>query len=219
MAIAYFRIMRYFTDEVHTYLLVVLYEGIFFMKKNINRKLVTNVSDTLVHNKMVHHMLSLLEQQEELENRSIIILCIGSDRYIGDALGPLVGSYLEEKTQCIVYGSLENPVHAGNLVEIIRIIEEQYYEPIIIAVDACLGNKNEIGNLEIWEGGVEAGIAVGNKLPPVGDISIIGVVNSSGYVGYLDLQSTPLSTVMRLSKCIGRVLEDAVNTIRVNNAV
>lgn len=189
------------------------------MKKNFNGKLVTNVNDASVHNKMYHHMMYLLEQQEELQKRAIVILCIGSDRYIGDALGPLVGSYLAENTQCIVYGSLENPVHAGNLVEVIHSIEEQYVQPIIIAVDACLGNNNEIGNLEIWEGGLEAGIAVGNKLPSVGSISIIGVVNSSGFVGYLDLQSTPLSIVMRLSKCIGRALEDTINTVRVNSAV
>jgi putative sporulation protein YyaC len=189
------------------------------MKKNIAGKLVTNVNDTFVHNKMYHHMLLLLEKQEELHKRVIVILCIGSDRYIGDALGPLVGSYLEENTQYIVYGSLDKPVHAGNLVDIIHIIKDKYARPIIIAVDACLGNNDEIGNLEIWEGGLEAGIAVGNKLPSVGDISIIGVVNSSGFVGYLDLQSTPLSIVMRLSKCISRALEDAVNTVQVNSAV
>jgi len=189
------------------------------MKKYIDRKLVTNVNDALVHNKMYQYMLSLLEQQEELQKRPIIILCIGSDRYIGDALGPLVGSYLKENTPFIVYGSLENPVHAGNLVEVIQIIKEHHHQPIIIAVDACLGNHNEIGNLEIWEGGLEAGIAVGNKLPSVGNISIIGVVNSSGVLGYLDLQSTPLSIVMRLSRCIGRALEEAINTLQVNSAV
>lgn len=187
------------------------------MKKNIARKLVTNVNDPLVHNKIYHYIVSLLERQEELYKRSTIILCIGSDRYIGDALGPLVGSYLEENAQCRVYGSLDKPVHAGNLVEVVDVITKQYHQPVIIAIDACLGKNNEIGNIEIWEGGLEAGIAVGNKLPYVGNISIVGVVNASGVMGYLDLQSTPLSIVMRLSKCIGRAVGAALNIVLVNN--
>lgn len=183
------------------------------MKKKNAEKLVVNVNDLVVYHKMYHYMVNVLGQQEELYSRKIIILCIGSDRYIGDALGPLVGSYLEENKKCIVYGNLDKPVHAGNLVEVIQSIKEQYHDPIIIAVDACLGKKDEIGNIEVWEGALEAGIAVGNKLPYIGTISIIGVVNSSGYLGYLDLQSTPLSIVMKLSKCIGRVLGDVVNSI------
>jgi putative sporulation protein YyaC len=186
------------------------------MKKIIDGKLVTNVNDALAHKKIYHHMLSLLERQEELQKRSIIILCIGSDRYIGDALGPLVGSYLKENARCTVYGSLDKPVHAGNLVKVVHMITEQYHQPIIIAIDACLGKNHEIGNIEIWEGGLEAGIAVGNKLPYVGNISIIGVVNASGFMGYLDLQSTPLSIVMRISKCIGRAVGDAVNIVQVD---
>jgi putative sporulation protein YyaC len=188
------------------------------MEKKIVEKLVTNVNDTLVYTKMYYYMLHLLEQQDELQSRRIIILCIGSDRYIGDALGPLVGSYLEENTEYTVYGSLDKPVHAGNLVEVIQRIKEQYHQPIIIAVDACLGKNDEIGNIEIWEGGLEAGIAVGNKLPYIGTISIIGVVNASGYMGYLDLQSTPLSIVMRLSKCIGRTVGNVIDSVKNNGS-
>ncbi len=188
------------------------------MKEKIVEKLVTNVNDILVYNKMYHYMQYLLEQQDELHNRQIIILCIGSDRYIGDALGPLVGSYLEENTDVTVYGSLDKPVHAGNLVEVIKNIKGRYHQPIIIAVDACLGKNDEIGNIEIWEGGLEAGIAVGNKLPYIGTISIIGVVNASGYLGYLDLQSTPLSIVIRLSKCIGKVVGDVIDSVNNNGS-
>ena len=168
---------------------------------------------------MYHYVQYLIEKQKDLHIRPIIMLCIGSDRYIGDALGPLVGTYLEENADCIVYGSLDSPVHASNLVEIIDGIYQKFQQPIIIAVDACLGNSNEIGNIEIWEGSLEAGIAVGAILPCVGHISIIGVVNSSGRIGYLDLQSTPLSIVMKLSKCIGGALRDAINSIQVHNAV
>jgi putative sporulation protein YyaC len=189
------------------------------MQEDITKKLIVNFTDSCIHNKMYHYIMYLLERQKGLHIRKIIILCIGSDRYIGDALGPLVGTYLEENTGFAIYGSLDSPVHAGNLVEVINTIHQQYHQPIIIAVDACLGKSYEIGNMEIWEGSLEAGLAVNARLPSVGNISIIGVVNSSGRIGYLDLQSTPLSIVMKLSKCIGKALRDALNTIQVNNAV
>ena len=185
-------------------------------KKNTN-KLTINLKDTNIHGKIYDYLLHLLKKQEGITIRPLVILCIGSDRYTGDALGPLIGSYLEEHVNCILFGSLEHPVHAGNLVETIHVINHQYHHPIILAIDACLGKTSEIGNIEIWEGGIEAGIAVGHCLPCVGNVSIIGVVNAGGQVGYMDLQSTPLSIVIKLSKVIAEVLADVLNDILHNN--
>jgi putative sporulation protein YyaC len=183
------------------------------MKKKIANKLTLTLNDSDACNQIVNHFLYLLGKQDGFSHRPLIMLCIGSDRYIGDALGPLIGSHLQENTDCTVYGTLEYPVHAGNLIETINSIQHQYHHPIIVAIDACLGKDSEIGNIEIWEGGLQAGIAVGNYLPCVGTISIIGVVNAGGHTGYLDLQSTPLGIVIKLSKIIARALEDANRTI------
>lgn len=185
------------------------------MKEVILEKMTFNFDDNNLRNRMSNYIIDLLKKEKSVVDRTIIILCIGSDRYIGDALGPLVGSYLEEHVNCIVYGSLDKPVHAGNLVEVIQRIDQQYYQPFVIAVDACLGKGNEIGNVEIWKGSLAAGIAVGASLPCVGDISIIGVVNASSYIGYLDLQNTPLSIVMKLSKGIGGALCDVINELQI----
>ncbi|HMM20255.1 MAG TPA: spore protease YyaC [Selenomonadales bacterium] len=179
------------------------------MGNKITNKLVVSLADSCAGPKLTEHILQLLYRQEAAATRQLVALCIGSDRYTGDSLGPLVGSYLEENTGITVYGSLDHPVHAGNLVEIIRLIHTRYSQPLIVAVDACLGKSHEVGNIEAWEGGIEAGIAVGNRLPCVGHISLIGVVNAGGQLGYLDLQSTPLSIVMKLSKVIGASLSEA----------
>lgn len=183
------------------------------MAKNVLNKLTVNLHDTDIRKRLYDHLLLLLKRQEGLNLRPLVALCIGSDRYTGDALGPLVGTYLEENTECYVYGTLEHPIHAGNFVEMLNIITHRHHHPIIIAIDACLGKSHEIGNIEIWQGGLAAGIAVGNRLPTVGDISVIGVVNAQSQIGYLDLQSTPLSKVMKLSKAIGESIAQAVNTV------
>lgn len=182
------------------------------------KKLTTHVGQADSRNKISSHLADLLRHQDRYRLRPLVVLCIGSDRYTGDALGPLIGSQLTEHTDMLVYGSLESPVHAGNLVETIQIINGKHHHPLIIAIDACLGKTDEIGNIEVWEGGLEAGIAVGNRLPSVGHISIIGVVNSGGKIGYVDLQSTPLSIVMKLSRLIGGALQDAMGMLTLNPA-
>lgn len=188
------------------------------MNKTAANKMVTNLRDAEATGRLADHVTRLLRRQEGLAIRPLVALCIGSDRYTGDALGPLVGSHLEERGACLVYGSLDHTVHAGNLVETVNIIAARHLHPVIIAVDACLGRASEIGNIEAWEGGIEAGIAVGNRLPCVGHISLIGVVNSGGHLGYLDLQSTPLSIVVKLSRVIGDALVLALGRLAAQDA-
>ena len=51
----------------------------------------------------------------------IIVLCIGTDRSTGDALGPLVGERLHGVCQhARVLGNLKEPVHAVNLSTILN---------------------------------------------------------------------------------------------------
>ncbi len=181
-------------------------------------KLVVNLREADLAGRLAEHCWRLLMKQEGNAIRPLVALCIGSDRYTGDALGPLVGSYLEERGVCPVYGNLDHPVHAGNLVETVGIINARYPHPLIVAVDACLGRASEIGNIEAWNGGIEAGIAVGNRLPCVGHISIVGVVNAGGHLGYLDLQNTPLAVVVKLSKVIGEALADVLGRMAARDA-
>ncbi|MCX7781632.1 MAG: spore protease YyaC [Negativicutes bacterium] len=181
------------------------------MGKSVANKISVHLEEMHAKDQLSEHLHYLISKQEGLAMRPLVFLCIGSDRYTGDALGPLIGTMISEQMEhCLVYGTLDQPVHAGNLVETINIINHRYHHPVIVAIDACLGKKSEIGNIEAWEGGLQAGIAVGNRLPSVGHISVIGVVNAGGQVGYLDLQSTPLSIVMKLSKIISAALIGAV---------
>lgn len=49
-------------------------------------------------------------------NPNSIIVCIGTDKCVGDCLGPLVGTFLEEHNFPLpVYGTLKDPIHALNL--------------------------------------------------------------------------------------------------------
>lgn len=142
----------------------------------------------------------------------IVVVCIGTDRSTGDALGPLVGSYLERHhlPDSYVYGTLEKPVHAVNLNETLALIKCSYKNPFIIGIDACLGAQQNIGNITIAEGPVFPGAGVKKELIPVGDMNITGVVNISGFMEYSVLQNTRLNVVMSLSQVIGQSLSVAL---------
>lgn len=134
----------------------------------------------------------------------IIFLCIGTDRCTGDCLGPLVGHKLKflTRSNIYIYGTLENPIHSKNLSTILTRINETFSNPYIIAIDACLGSVNNIGKIFIEKKALLPGTALNKELPPVGDMSITGIVNISGNYDFIVLQNTRLNTVMNLSECI-----------------
>lgn len=142
-------------------------------------------------------------------NRPIIFLCIGTDRSTGDSLGPLIGYKLKGslKNNIYIYGSLESPVHASNLVDIIDKINNNFTNPFIVAIDACLGNVQNIGKVLIEDCPLNPGLAIKKDLPSIGEISIKGIVNISCGFEFMMLQNTRLYTVMALADCIANGIQ------------
>lgn len=140
--------------------------------------------------------------------RDIIVLCIGSDRSTGDSLGPLVGHTVSRYRfpDVHVYGTLYEPVHAANLSDTLVNIYQKYDNPFIIAVDASLGTMEHIGYITIGHGPLRPGLGVKKKLPSVGNIHITGIVNFSGMMENLLLQTTRLYQVMNLSDLISKAI-------------
>ncbi|MCC7078138.1 MAG: spore protease YyaC [Acidimicrobiia bacterium] len=126
--------------------------------------------------------------------QAVNILAIGSDRTTGDCLGPLVGEYLLA-AGLNVYGTLDAPVHAANMIEIVPEITG-----FTIAVDAALGNP--VGGISVRPGPLAPGAAFGRELPPVGNISISGLVCETGPLGFERLRSVRLGFVRRVARTI-----------------
>ena len=140
----------------------------------------------------------------------LVFLCIGSDRVTGDCLGPYVGHLLCAKKipGIFVYGTLTNPVHALNLKKVHTGIQTAHPHALIIAIDASLGDKKHLGYVTIANGALYPGAGVQKELPPVGDIHITGIVNVSGMLEQLTLQTTRLSTVVQLADAISQGILD-----------
>src|SRR5690625_784199 len=153
----------------------------------------THYTDTLAVKKTSDLLITYIPKTYS----DLVVLCIGTDRSTGDALGPLTGTFLSQMnlTSIQVYGTLHEPVHAINLQQTIDKINRKYNNPFIIAVDASLGKSSSIGCFITGNGSLQPGAALKKDLPAVGDAYVTGVVNIGGFMDYVVLQSTRLSIV------------------------
>lgn len=152
--------------------------------------------------------------------KTIVFVCIGTDRSTGDSLGPLIGYKLwavgQKYRHVYIHGTLENPVHAKNLKDVMDEIKQKYEKPLIIAIDACLGQMNHIGWISVGQGPIRPGSGVNKELDPVGDVHITGIVNFGGFMDFLILQNTRLCTVMKMADIISLGIKYTLSKVNID---
>ncbi len=183
-----------------------------FSFPKLNSELKLNINQPTAMYDIASHLRSIM-QEATTTNVSLVILCIGTDRSTGDSLGPLTGTKLRSfNPYPHIYGTLDEPIHASNLKDSICSIQENITNPFIIAVDACLGRLENVGCVSLGKGSLKPGAAVHKDLPSVGDAYITGIVNVSGFMEHLVLQSTRLNLVMKMSDTIAHAISYGLRT-------
>lgn len=161
-----------------------------------------------VYNKFVNDFSSVLYNLKTNSPISdYIFLCVGSDKITGDAFGPLVGDRLQKLLKnsynnIKVVGTLENPISGTNLDKEVEKIYNTYRNPCIIAIDAALSKKDDIGKIIVTNSKMKFGKGTNKKMLEVGDVSIKGIVAKDYKIpryNFTELQNTSLSIVMRLA--------------------
>lgn len=136
-------------------------------------------------------------------NKLRIFICIGSNKIIGDSLGPLVGTYLKSKfnNNIIVYGDITNPVNFNSIDRILQEIRRKYNEKTVrILIDAALG-KN-VGSIVINSKELNVGIGLNKAKKINGDISIKGIVGKNyndPIKNYLELKNKSFDQINDLA--------------------
>jgi putative sporulation protein YyaC len=169
-------------------------------------------SKVSVHYEDLDGTQELADYLQDYITENTILLCIGTDRSTGDSLGPLVGKILKSHDcPLTIYGTLDDPVHAKNLLSIMNELPEKHPNSKIIAIDACLGHLSSIGKIIIEaDKPIKPGAAMDKDLPEVGDVSITGIVNVSGALEFMVLQNTRLSIVMHMAEIIAKAIMKAI---------
>lgn len=174
---------------------------------NMDEGLSVYYEDPLCFSQIERSVYSLLWEFNPHHSREIVFVCIGTDRATGDCLGPLVGTRLRSLNSSMnVYGTLKDPAHATNLVQVMELIRCSHRHPLIVAVDACLGSSDRVGFINIKKGSLKPGTALKKTLPEIGDFYISGVVNVGGFLEHMVLQNTRLYLVYQMADTIARGL-------------
>lgn len=150
-------------------------------------------------------------------NEDTIIVCIGTDKCIGDCLGPLVGTILKDNLFPLpVYGTIASPIHALNIDEQLDKIKKSHPNACIVGIDACLGDSKSIGEIHTRDYAIHPGKGVGKSLPDVGIASIIGIVDSSDNSDFFSSRSIRLSLVLDMAKVISKGI---LHAYHLNNGI
>ena len=111
-----------------------------------------------------------------------VIFCVGTPKISGDSLGPSVGDRLKSAyhVPAYVYGTSASPVTGLNFRDYLEHVRLFHPGSVVIAVDACLGSKEEVGKIKYSLKGLRAGTALKKELGSVGDVAFLGIVAESG---------------------------------------
>ena len=141
-----------------------------------------------------------------------VVVCIGSDLAIGDSLGPITGSMLKYKTEGLgvfLYGTLSAPITAKEIKYMREFLKETHRKSPIIAIDAAVGEKGDIGLIKIDDAPIKPGAGANKKLGSLGDISIMGIVAEKSIANYGLLNTTRLNLVYSMAE----IISEGVSTL------
>ena len=156
----------------------------------------------------------IIEALKELNptKKPPIIVCIGSDLVLGDSLGPLVGTFLKNKNlKAYVYGTLSFPITAKEVEYARTYLKQIHPNSISIAIDAAIGEPDDIGLVRVLNKGLKPGLGVDKNLGTVGDLSIVGIVASKSVKNYNLFNLTRLNLIYKMAGTIANGIEKYIN--------
>lgn len=140
---------------------------------------------------------------EKISN--IVILCIGTNKLIGDTIGPVVGQkltrVLSQNNNVKIYGNIKKTLNLKNAKQVLEEITCRYPEAFIITIDAALGPKETIETIYINSGKIKIGEALGHNIEYISNVNIKAIVGE--YQQNLQKDIETLNKVKR--KCIHRL--------------
>lgn len=142
-----------------------------------------------------------------------VFVCIGTEKVFSDSLGPRVGSLLnaQMKSPAFIYGVCSQNITAENLSCCYDFIKIMHPNEQIVVIDAAVGTSEQIGNVQISNGGLIPGAATNKNLPSIGDVSIVGIVAEKGMADFYTLNSEKEMLVNKVASFIADSIISAIS--------
>lgn len=162
-----------------------------------------------IYNQEGKNLLS--QEMKELFSESPVYMCIGTEKVFSDSLGPRVGALLNARMRhpAFVYGMTDRNITAENLLSSYNFIKAMHPGSQIVVVDAGVGATEQLGSVQLTEGGIVPGAATNKNLPSVGDIGIVGIVAERGMSDFYTLNSSKDRLVGAVASFIVDAILDA----------
>ena len=177
----------------------------------------------MIKEKTVQDLKKQLEQYSYQEFSHIIILCIGTNKIIGDLIGPMVGQILKKELKydkIIILGNMIETINFKNAKQSIESIFEQYAKPFIITIDSALGRDDMVNQIVINKGMVKIGKSLGRSICYYSNINIKGVVGvdkKDKYENIKSLQNVDIELITKLSIRIVNITHKIIKEIGIEN--
>ncbi len=133
-----------------------------------------------------------------------VVICIGTDKVVSDSLGPMVGTMLNKAMSrpLYIYGLCNRCITALNVAQCNNAIRSMHPNSTILAIDAGVGDDDQVGKVQISDHGIMPGLATNRQLPCVGDIGIVGIVSNRDMSQFYVNSDTRRNIVHDISKMI-----------------
>lgn len=143
----------------------------------------------------------------ENRNKRIDIVCVGTDKVLFDAVGPLIGTFIKDKVDFPVFGTLSDTVNKTNVGEYV-----EYYRinanpnRVTIAIDASVGEPTEstIGQISMKNKYLIPASGVGCPQGSLGDYSVkvVTCFNTSKFTDLYKGNGIGLNSVYEYARLI-----------------
>lgn len=134
---------------------------------------------------------------------NVTFVFIGTDANVGDSLAPMAGSLVHKTaTGVFCYGNLNCPITAKDVPYIAAYIRRAHPLSKVVVIDAAVGKKEDVGSIKILPRSIRPGLGVNKNLPPIGDVSVIGVISERSKCNLAMLGYAKVSNVYAMAKAI-----------------
>lgn len=144
-------------------------------------------------------------QKNNYSEKELCFICVGTDKIVGDAIGPLVGSnlkkYIDKNSikNINIIGNLDNPITNNNIENFNNL------KGIKILIDSAISNSYNVGDIIVEEKSNKLVSAFFDEKIINYDISIKAVVaknNFSSTLNLINLQTVSIKTIINISEKI-----------------
>ncbi|MEG1705913.1 MAG: spore protease YyaC [Clostridia bacterium] len=143
--------------------------------------------------------------------REAVYLCIGTAKVVSDSLGPIIGTKLIEKMKrpVFVYGLANANITAINLERAYELIKQIHPDRKIVVIDSAVGDLEQVGEIQLSDGGIVPGAATNKNLSKIGDKNIVGIVSEKGLGDFYATTSNKIALVEKMAELISSAIAQA----------